>query len=85
MDRVDQEIFVLTKMYKIFFQAKKKHQHQKLGMHEYENSAVSETIRIASTEVLSGHHNFRQVKDKFEKESNVLGKIKNRRSVWNSQ
>jgi hypothetical protein len=33
----DQEIFVLTKMYKIFFQGKKKHQHRKLGMHEYEN------------------------------------------------
>jgi ankyrin repeat protein len=33
----DQEIFVLTKMYKIFFQGKKKHQHRKLGMDEYEN------------------------------------------------
>jgi ankyrin repeat protein len=33
----DQEIFVLTKMYKIFFQGKKKHQHRKLGVHEYEN------------------------------------------------
>jgi ankyrin repeat protein len=33
----DHEIFVLTKMYKIFFQGKKKHQHRKLGMHEYEN------------------------------------------------
>jgi anti-anti-sigma regulatory factor len=31
----DQEIFVLTKMYKIFFQGKKKHQHRKLGMQEY--------------------------------------------------
>jgi ankyrin repeat protein len=33
----DQEIFVLTKMYKIFFQGKKMHQHRKLRMHEYEN------------------------------------------------
>jgi ankyrin repeat protein len=33
----DQEIFVLTKMYKIFFQGKKKHQHRKQGVHEYEN------------------------------------------------
>jgi ankyrin repeat protein len=33
----DHEIFVLTKMYKIFFQGKKKHQHRKLGVHEYEN------------------------------------------------
>jgi ABC-type transporter Mla MlaB component len=36
-EKPDQEIFVLTKMYKIFFQGKKKHQHQKLGVHEYEN------------------------------------------------
>jgi hypothetical protein len=33
----DQEIFVLTKMYKIFFQGKKKHQHRKLGVHEHED------------------------------------------------
>jgi ankyrin repeat protein len=33
----DQEIFVLTKMYKIFFQGKKKHQHRKLGVQEYDN------------------------------------------------
>jgi ankyrin repeat protein len=39
----NQEIFVLTKMYKIFFQAKKKHQHQKLGMHEYENQLAFDT------------------------------------------
>jgi ankyrin repeat protein len=32
----DQEIFVLTKMYKIFFQGKKKHQHRKLGVDNYE-------------------------------------------------
>jgi ankyrin repeat protein/energy-coupling factor transporter ATP-binding protein EcfA2 len=33
----DQEIFVLTKMYKIFFQGKKKHQHRKFGMYEHED------------------------------------------------
>jgi ankyrin repeat protein len=33
----DQGIFVLTKMYKIFFQGKKKHQHRKLGVHEHED------------------------------------------------
>jgi ankyrin repeat protein len=33
----DQEIFVLTKMCKIFFQGKKKHQHRKLGVQDYEN------------------------------------------------
>ncbi|XP_068913153.1 uncharacterized protein [Tenebrio molitor] len=31
----DQEIFVLTKMFKIFFQGKKKHQYLKLGVHEH--------------------------------------------------
>jgi ankyrin repeat protein len=33
----DQEIFVLTKMYKIFFQGKKNHQHRKVGVHEHED------------------------------------------------
>jgi ankyrin repeat protein len=33
----DQEIFVLTKMYKIFFQGKKMHQLRKVGMHEHED------------------------------------------------
>jgi hypothetical protein len=33
----DQEIFVLTKMYKIFFQGKKKHQLRKVGVHEHED------------------------------------------------
>jgi hypothetical protein len=33
----DQEIFVLTKMCKIFFQGKKKHQHRKLGVQEHED------------------------------------------------
>jgi ankyrin repeat protein/energy-coupling factor transporter ATP-binding protein EcfA2 len=33
----DQEIFVLTKMYKIFFQGKKKHQHRKFGVYEHED------------------------------------------------
>jgi ankyrin repeat protein len=33
----DQEIFVLTKMYKIFFQGKKMHQLRKVGVHEHED------------------------------------------------
>jgi energy-coupling factor transporter ATP-binding protein EcfA2 len=33
----DQEIFVLTKIYKIFFQGKKMHQFRKVGMHEHED------------------------------------------------
>jgi ankyrin repeat protein len=33
----DQEIFVLTKMYNIFFQGKKKHQLRKVGVHEHED------------------------------------------------
>jgi ankyrin repeat protein len=33
----DQEIFVLTKMFKIFFLGKKKHQHRKLGVYEHED------------------------------------------------
>jgi ankyrin repeat protein len=37
LKKPDQEIFVLTKMYKIFFQGKKKHQHRKLGVHEHED------------------------------------------------
>jgi ankyrin repeat protein len=34
---LDQEIFVLTKMYKIFFQGKKKYEFRKMGVREYEN------------------------------------------------
>jgi ankyrin repeat protein len=33
----DQEIFVLTKMYKIIFQGKKKHQLRKMGVHDHED------------------------------------------------
>jgi ankyrin repeat protein len=33
----DQEIFVLTKMYKMFFQGKKMHQFRKVEMHEHED------------------------------------------------
>jgi ankyrin repeat protein len=34
-NKPDQEIFVLTKMYKIFLQGKKKHQHNKLGVEDH--------------------------------------------------
>jgi serine/threonine-protein phosphatase 6 regulatory ankyrin repeat subunit B len=50
----DQEIFVLTKMYKIFFQGKKKHQHRKLGVHEHEDQIGCDfDLRLEQYELLA--------------------------------
>jgi ankyrin repeat protein len=50
----DQEIFVLTKMYKIFFQGKKKHQHRKLGVHEHEDQIGFDfDLRLEQYELLA--------------------------------
>jgi hypothetical protein len=88
----DQEIFVLTKMYKIFFQGKKMHQLQKVGMHEHEDQIgfefdlYLEQYELPALKSCLNTTTFDKLgKDQFGKGSKVLGKIKNRRSVWNSQ
>jgi hypothetical protein len=78
----DQEIFVLTKMYKIFFQGKKKHQHRKLGMDEYENQLgfdfdlYLEQYELPALESCLDTTTFGKLKINLGKSQNFLEKLK---------
>ncbi|XP_068913172.1 uncharacterized protein [Tenebrio molitor] len=78
----DQEIFVLTKMYKIFFQGKKKHQHRKLGVHEYENQLgfdfdlYLEQYELPALESCLDTTTFGKLKINLGKSQNFLEKLK---------
>jgi ankyrin repeat protein len=78
----DQEMFVLTKMYKIFFQGKKKHQHRKLGVHEHENQLgfdfdlYLEQYELPALESCLDTTTFGKLKINLGKSQNFLEKLK---------
>ncbi|XP_068913159.1 uncharacterized protein [Tenebrio molitor] len=78
----DQEIFVLTKMYKIFFQGKKKHQHRKLGVHEHEDQIGCDfDLRLEQYELLAlksclDTKTFNKLKINFGRSQKFLEKLK---------
>jgi hypothetical protein len=87
----DQEIFVLTKMYKIFFQGKKMHQFRKVGMHEHEDQIgfdfdlYLEQYELPALKSCLDTTTFDKLKINLGKSHKFLKKLKNRRPVWNSQ
>jgi ankyrin repeat protein len=78
----DQEIFVLTKMYKIFFQGKKDHQHRKVGVHEHEDQIgfdfdlYLEQYELPALKSCLDTITFDKLKINLEKSQNFLEKLK---------
>jgi ankyrin repeat protein/anti-anti-sigma regulatory factor len=78
----DQEIFVLTKMYKIFFQGKKKHHYQKLGVHEHEDQLgfdidlYLEQYELLALKSCLDTTTFDRLKINLEKSQKLLEKLK---------